>query len=218
MDKSTEHKKPQGEKGGYIDAEALQKLLTTVETVVGHKMATPRDFNGLCAMMSSRMGVMISSSTLKRVWGYVPSDNVPSLHTLNILARFCGYKDLEDFRKMGTNIDALLPSSPVEGETLNVLTELKKGDRVRIYWQPGRVCEVEYNGSLHFEVKYTEEMHLRLGDTFLASLLVTGYPLMIEVQSAETNTITPYVCGKNGGIWYEVIRKRKLKQVPGCGT
>ena len=40
----------------------------------------------------------LSPTTLKRLWGYLKNENVNTRpHTLNVLARFVGYKSFDDF-------------------------------------------------------------------------------------------------------------------------
>ena len=190
-----------------ISPEVVAALRTAVETAVGRSLATPRDFDWLRLQIHNRLDALISLSTLKRVWGYVEAKNTPSRHTLNTLARLCGYKDLEDFLAADDATDKPTPSSPLAGRTINVPTELRVGDEVELYWEPGRVCHVKYNGSLHFEVTYSEKTRLKPGDTFLASLFVKGAPLYIELHKSENTSIMPYVCGQRGGITFRKVEK-----------
>lgn len=55
------------------------------------------EFEKLSDTVFEETGVMLSSSTLKRIWGRVRYDSTPNRATLNALAQFAGYKDWREF-------------------------------------------------------------------------------------------------------------------------
>jgi hypothetical protein len=57
------------------------------------------DFEKLNTAIFDATGVSLSVSTLKRLFGKVSYSNLPSVHTLNTLARFAGFEDWNDFRQ-----------------------------------------------------------------------------------------------------------------------
>jgi hypothetical protein len=67
------------------------------------------DFEKLNTAIFDATGVTLSVSTLKRLFGKVSYPNLPSVHTLNTLARFAGFEDWNDFRLRS----APIPSQPV---------------------------------------------------------------------------------------------------------
>lgn len=78
----------------------IGELRQAVEEKVGHHLRTPRDFDHLHDLLFQEQGIMVSVSTLKRIWGYVKSDSQPRSSSLDILARYVGYSDYEAFRKV----------------------------------------------------------------------------------------------------------------------
>ena len=54
-----------------------------------------QDFEKLTALIQERTGVVLSSNTLKRIWGRIKYESNPSTTTLNTLSQFLG---LDDFR------------------------------------------------------------------------------------------------------------------------
>ena len=56
------------------------------------------DFEKLSGKVQERTGVMLSISTLKRIFGRVDYQSAPSLTTLNTLSQFIGYEDWRAFR------------------------------------------------------------------------------------------------------------------------
>ena len=59
---------------------------------------TNQDFVILSEKIQQRTGVSLSHVTLKRIWGKVKYDSLPSTHTLNTLVQFLGYECWRDFR------------------------------------------------------------------------------------------------------------------------
>ena len=147
---------------------------------------------------------MVSSTTLKRLWGYLADDVEPRPATLGILARFLGYRDWEDYCVRSV----MLPetqSSPVMSRRLSVMTELRAGDCVRLSWLPDRVCEAEYLGGLRFRIVSSENTRLRAGDTFSCSMIIEGEPLYIDNLRQNGAAPLAYVCGKRSGIRFEIL-------------
>ena len=76
---------------------AIVKLREVIESTVGRKIRTPRDFDFLSDSISNKLNQRVGITTLKRLWGYVPSDSTPRVSTLDILAQFADYKDWASF-------------------------------------------------------------------------------------------------------------------------
>ena len=68
----------------------LQYLLELVEKQYGRKLSTTTDFESLSVIIEKATGDLLSSSTLKRLYGYVSLTTVPRKTTLDILSRFSG--------------------------------------------------------------------------------------------------------------------------------
>ena len=182
------------------------QLRTDIETALKKKLQTPKDFEFLRERIYARLHILVSRTTLMRLWGYVDEDVKPRKGTLDILSRFLGYQDWESYQE-----NASLPkeqqSSPVMSRKLNVNSDLYIGERLRLTWQPDRVCDVEYLGELSFRVIASENTRIQPGDTFQCSLIIEGEPLYLDnlrkgdgSSSAET---IAYVCGKKTGVNFE---------------
>ena len=182
------------------------QLRTDIETALKKKLQTPKDFEFLRERIYARLHILVSRTTLMRLWGYVDEEVTPRKGTLDILSRFLGYQDWESYQE-----NASLPkeqqSSPVMSRKLNVNSDLYIGERLRLTWQPDRVCDVEYLGELSFRVIASENTRILPSDTFQCSLIVEGEPLYLDnlrkgdgSTSAET---IAYVCGKKTGVNFE---------------
>jgi hypothetical protein len=63
------------------------------------------DFENLNQVILDQTSVSLSVSTLRRIWGRVEYNHLPSLTTLNTLARFAGYGDWRNFIRLQTNLN-----------------------------------------------------------------------------------------------------------------
>ena len=200
--------------------ELIRRLCSQLETAVGRKLRTPKDFKQLCEMVEARTGEQLSYNTMRRAWGIVGGDIQPRRSTLSILSRFLGYHDWDGFVAANSKVageeeadkendlslrkdDDKEASTPLVVRHIDVPTELHIGDRLRLTWQPGRVCDVEYDGSLHFRVLASQRTRLQPGDTFLCSLIVDGEPLYLGVMQKPNQPPMTYVCGKISGVRFE---------------
>ena len=78
---------------------AIALLREKVETQLGRKLITPKDFEYLVDQIFEKTHDSISVSTLKRVWGYVPANGVTRESTFDVLARFAGYESFSQFKQ-----------------------------------------------------------------------------------------------------------------------
>lgn len=190
----------------YQQIETYELLRSEVEAALKKKLCTPKDFEYLRERIYARLHTLVSRTTLMRLWGYIEKDVTPRKGTLDILSKFLGYKDWESFQE-NTMLPKEQQSSPVMSRNLSVNTDLCIGEKLRLTWQPGRVCDVEYLGNLSFRVIASENTRIQPGDTFQCSLIVEGEPLYLDnlrkgdgSSSAET---IAYVCGKKTGVNFE---------------
>ena len=189
----------------YNDTQTKSRLCAEVEAAIGRKLATPKDFDFLRNQIFSRLHIFISATTLKRIWGYLTDDVSPRRSTLDILARYLGYIDYDTFATGVTATDDELSSNPIMSRRIDVEEQLDPGDRIRLTWQPGRVCDVEYRGSNAFEVVASQGTRLKPGDTFKCALIIEAEPLYIDHLVTGDSAPTAYVCGKKSGVCYELL-------------
>lgn len=183
----------------------IDNLKKEIEAALGQTMRTPKDFDFLRERIYARLHILISRTTLMRLWGYIDEKVEPRRNTLDILTRFLGYSDWEEYHR-----NASLPkeqqSSPVLSRRLSVANSLVSGDRLRLTWQPERVCDIEYLGELRFVVTSSKNTRLHEGDTFECSLIVEGEPLYLDNLIQGNYPPIAYVCGKKSGVNFEYIK------------
>ena len=178
-------------------------LRKEIEDALHQQLNTPKDFEFLRERIYARLHVLVSRTTLMRIWGYIEKDVQPRVSTLNILSQFLGYKDWESFKE-NTMLPKEQQSNPIMSRKLSV-SELVRGDRLRLTWQPERVCDIEFLGDLNFRVITSENTRLHAGDTFQCSLIIEGEPLYIDNLKQGDRLPTAYVCGKKAGVYFEFL-------------
>ena len=77
--------------------EAIEQLRNAVERTIGKTLETNKDFERLSNSIYDKTHVSISTTTLKRIWGYLSESVTPRRYTLDQLARFIGYDDFDAF-------------------------------------------------------------------------------------------------------------------------
>lgn len=184
----------------------LRLLCKAVEKAVGIEQPSRSDFDVMQLQIFNRLHYHISATTLKRVWGYVSTVSEPRKRTLDILARFIGYTDFNHFCQTEHDEDAEA-SSPVLSRHIDVEKELVANDIVILFWNPGRVCTLKYLGNRRFVVVSSENTRLTEGATFLCNLIIEGEPLFISDLVLNYQQPVGYVCGKKGGIQFQ-LKKR----------
>lgn len=177
-----------------------QHICTEIERMTGRPMRTPRDFDYLAELIFRKTHERISPSTLKWLWGYLDNDIQPRWFTLDVLAKFVGYADYEAFlRRSGVVESNLILSRQLDTDALLI------GQKVRLTWQPDRVCVIEHRGDGCFVVVNAVNTKLNEGDTFSCHLFIEHEPLFLDNLIHNGGTPTAYVAGKENGVMFELV-------------
>lgn len=176
----------------------IAELLLLVEKKYSHRLRTTTDFDGFSFFLKQQADEVISTSTLKRLWGYVNDSRTPRIHTLDILSRYIGYEHFSGFC-------AWLKSSTVYNSsfftTKQVLAgELDPGSEVEIGWSPNRYLRLRYKGGTLFEVTEAKQSKLREGDCFEIASFLIGQPLSLPYVLRNGMRTSPFIAGRNGGL------------------
>lgn len=180
------------------DMPELAYLLDEVEQKYGRRIATTTDFESLSVVIEHQIGEMLSSSTLKRLWGYVSLNPTPRIATLDILSRYIGHKNFKAFCESLKESKAFV--STFFTSKYQTVSELTPGVIVTIGWAPNRVVTLNYLGEFQFEVLSSENSQLLPGDRFELSEIIVGYPLYISRILRDGEYTPSYVAGRQRGI------------------
>jgi hypothetical protein len=183
-----------------IDRPEIYELRLRIEASIKRKIETPADFDFLRGIIWERTHEQISTSTLKRLWGYVDGVDNARNSTLNVLSKALGYENWDAFilklkSENMDNSDLVMSESVSSGD-------LKIGDMLMIAWQPNRVCRLKYLGDNQFEVMESQNSKLKVGDTFRCGLFILGEPVYINDLRQNNGTGEPklFVIGNKSGL------------------
>lgn len=175
----------------------LRRLCERVEETFGHRAVTPKHFEALSQSVFQRTGILLSPTTLKRLWGYLNESVAPRQSTIDTLAIYCGWVNWSAFcRSEAPEVE----SGTVGGKSIDVGRQLKPGDRLRLMWHPQRICDVVYRGDMQFEVEDSSGTRLSKGDTFKCRLIISGEPLYVDDYCHGDMKPGVYVCGRHNGV------------------
>lgn len=176
----------------------LNYLLSLVEKQYGRKLVSTSDFESLSIDIERRIKDLISSSTLKRLYGYVSMHTIPRKSTLDILSRYIDKRSYDEFCKEIRNSEAF-NSTFFSAKTVYSGDLLPK-DTVQIGWEPDRVVTLEYMGDDHFIVRESVNSKLCAGDRFSLTCFILGSPLYIPRILRNGEYTSPYIAGTTNGL------------------
>ncbi len=181
----------------------IAALRGKIEEAFGIHPATHSEFLELVSSIESALKEHVSESTLERLWGYSTRKNekgTVSMRTLNVLSRYAGYAGWDDFC-LWLKRENRKESEMFEGNMV-LVSSLKVGSRLRLGWQPDRLCVVRYLGENLFVVESAENTSLSIGDSFKAIQLQKGRPLYMEEFKAAGSEVSSgsYAVGQEHGL------------------
>ncbi len=186
-----------------------EKLKEDICRAAGRAVRTPNDFEWLSERVWERTRERLSPTTLKRFFGYLEEGVTARKVTLDILARYVGYRNYEAFLES----DGEPQSNIVAAERL-VSSQLAKGQVVRLAWKPDRVCVVEHLGQGLFEILERENTKLEVGDIFECGLFLRNEPLYINnVRRDGKVVIETYLVGRKDGVIFAELAQRMAKSL-----
>lgn len=176
----------------------IAELLLLVEQKYGKSLRTTTDFDEFSFYLNKNAFGVISTSTLKRLWGYVNDIHAPRVQTLDILARFLG------FAFFCTFCNHLKSSSAYNSSFFSahqiMAKELIPGMELEIGWSPNRYLRLLYKGDTLFEVREAKQSKLQKGDCFETATFLKGQPLFLPYVLRDGVRTSPFLAGRNGGL------------------
>lgn len=162
----------------------IQHLKIDIEKRVGRPLKSPIDFDLLSYKIQKCINEQISSTTIKRLWGYVPSTHQPRFSTLSTLSRFIGFPDWDSY------CQGLAQEEESESFTKKCIAsaELKDGSLIEIGWKPNRYCVIKCIGECEYIVVKSQNAKIQVGDVFSADQFHLNRPLIITNLKQINNT------------------------------
>lgn len=124
-----------------------------------------------------------------------------SSRTLNVLSQLAGYADWVDFTRQ-LHTKAHKESEMFIADTISSFS-LAIGTRLRIGWQPDRLCVIRYLGDNRFVTETAENSSIKPGDSFSCMIFQKGRELYMDYfchEGEEPNPNARYVVGQQNGL------------------
>lgn len=178
----------------------IEELLRLVEEKYSQKLHTSTDFDQFSLDLKRQKHGDISTSTLKRLWGYVNDSRKPRVSTLDILARYIGHESFDKF-VVWLKTSSRYNSSYFFADHLSS-SRLSPGDEVEIGWAPNRILRLRYLGDSEFVVTTASNSKLIAGDRFICGCFIKGQPLCLPYILRNGEKTSSFIAGRNGGLNY----------------
>lgn len=176
----------------------IAELLLLVEKKYGKALRTTTDFDEFSFYLQKREFGLISTSTLKRLWGYVNDIHKPRVQTLDLLSRFIGFSFFSAFSEYLKSSSAYNSSFFSAHQVM--AKELTPGTELEIGWSPNRYLRLLYKGNTLFEVEEAKQSKLQKGDCFETASFLKGQPLFLPYVLRNGERTSPFIAGRNGGL------------------
>lgn len=143
-----------------IEPDQIMLLLRSVEQCFGRKPHSPREFKWLSQRIYDKTGESVSDSTLRRLWGYNKKHGSPYRYTLDILCRYMGYENVDDFFERETapppngNQQIIVDCSP-EIQRLIRQNKISVGQQLRVDLSDTEYVVLRYLGGDRFAIVRT---------------------------------------------------------------
>ena len=184
-----------------MDSPQLAALREEIEELVG-KMYSHSNFTHLSGLIGYKCKEHISVTTLERIWGYSTRNaSKISVRTLDVIARFVDCDDWEEYCKRLR--EKFQRGSEIFRATGAISSsDLTTGTKVRIAWQPDRICVIEYLGDNRYVAVKCENSSMKPGDTFTCLTIQKGRELYMEnfTRCGKEPTGECYVVGQISGL------------------
>ena len=180
----------------------IAALRREVENKYGTPLHTHAHFVSLTEAIEVALREHISPTTLERVWGYSTRHyDTVSHRTLDVLARYADKESWDSYCNYLKQMNGTESDFFTDG-LLSVST-LSIGTRLRLGWQPDRMCEVRYMGDYRFVVEQVRNGSLQVGDTFACLQFQLGKMLYMDCfkrANEDSKEEQRYAVGRENGL------------------
>lgn len=182
----------------------LARLREAVADRFARRLTTSKDFELLSEDIQASISDTLGASTLKRVWEYIEPHRQARVSTLDIMARYAGFKDFVDFSRCiqsagQDGVSGYLGDDAMEGNQIGV------GASIEVEWKPDRKVRLLCVAKGCFEVTANRNSKLEVGAYIKVAHLINGRPMMADVIIPDTNEAVVYEAGRDGGIRWTIV-------------
>ena len=176
-----------------MDKNILVKMLSRK---AGYDVATPHGAEQLQKEMETLTGDRLSVNTLKRLVGILPYEGDQRASTLDIVAKYLGFRDAKELQAFveGKVSDFSLPPHYID------LPALKPDVTVIMGWSPGRRITMRHLSDGRYILTEAINSKLREEDIIDIGVVAEGLPLMVRDVIRKGVSLGPYTAAREGGL------------------
>lgn len=163
----------------------------------GSEIAYPQQCESLSMAIKEATGVTLGTTTLKRMLGFVKGTANLRPSSLDIIARYLGYKDYRLLAKDLGDDTAISDFSPIESIDS---ADLEPGEKIRIAYHPNRELTLSYIGDNKYVVDESRSSKLQKGDKLMIAGFYVGFDLLISDVERGGVHMGSYRAAKQDGL------------------
>lgn len=180
----------------------IKKML---EVRSNHKISISSDCVFLALDIQSKTKEHLSSNTLKRLLGFLEDERTPNPATLEIIARYLGFKEWKDVEKFGKSYSCKMPGTRRGDFICNY--SLSPNDEIKLTYNPDRIVIIKYLGKDEFEVLESKNSSLQNGDILTIPTGFRNHWSLIVINIRRNGQdLGGYEAGLVGGIRFKLIK------------
>ena len=162
----------------------------------GYDVATPHGAEQLQKEMEALTGDRLSVNTLKRLVGILPYEGDQRASTLDIVAKYLGFRDAKELQAFvdGKVSDFTMPPNYID------LPALNPDVTVVMEWAPGRRITMRRLSDGRYILTEAINSKLREGDILDIGVAAEGLPLMAREVMRNGVSLGPYIAAREGGV------------------
>lgn len=167
-----------------------------IESRFGKEIRYPADCEALAGHISMITKQRVSTSTLKRMLGFVKGIKEPRLFTMDVIAQYLGFQNWDSYLEKFTDIE--------NSEFINLnqvdVSKLKPLCKVEFHYEPQRKVVMLYKGDFIFEVLDVANSKLMKADLLKIFHIIKYYPLFVYSLVRNGQDMGPFKAGKISGV------------------
>lgn len=163
----------------------------------GIDVTTPAGATVLAYDIESKTGQRLAANTIKRLLGILPYNGTPRKTTLNIIAKYIGFRSWDQL------MDIVSEGMSLFGDVYPYINirELPVNALIHFKWEPGRSITLRHISMNACEVEAVENSRLKKGDKLVVIQLGEGFPFYARKVTRGEEDLGTYSAAVENGIY-----------------
>ena len=176
-----------------------------VEQKYGSTVRYPVECDALAEDISKATGRSISSSTIKRLWGFIEGASAARSYTLDTVAEYCGHSCFDDL------IESFNPEKKEQKSNLVKVqaSEIGSNQVIVIGFGGDQSVQLQRDRKTTFRVISGNHPKLKEQQRISFNSVEVGYPMFIRCHDIDSGSLT---LGSISGVTFLLVRNIGTKQ------